>query len=180
TLVVLRSVAAATLLLVSTFYLLSSIPFAYYHFLQFPHFWWMPAFIAFHPVLVAASAGALVLSMRPLDPALAPARRRLLVGVVTTALCMVVVSRTAALQSYELSAALVFAPLLILIGANLLDLIGHRVELERALGSRPQPTETVSVAAFAGVVVAAIYVCDATLEGAASLLKPAEVVAGAV
>jgi hypothetical protein len=173
--------AAATLLLVSTFYLLASIPFAYYHFLQFPHFWWMPAFIALHPVLMAAAAGAIVLSMGPLDPALDRARRRLLVGVVTTAGCMAMVSRTAALQSYELSAVLAFVPLLILIGANLLELIRQRVELERALGSRPQPTETVAVAAFAGVVVAAIYVLDATLvEGAASLLKPAEVVAGAV
>ena len=54
-LLIVRLGSALALVLVATLYLLASIPFAYYHFLQFPHFSWMPAFIRFHPIVLAAA-----------------------------------------------------------------------------------------------------------------------------
>ena len=48
-------IAAAVLLLTAAVYeLLASIPFAYYHFLQFAHFSWLPYVIRFHPVIMSA------------------------------------------------------------------------------------------------------------------------------
>ena len=59
-LLIVRLGSALALVLVATLYLLASIPFAYYHFLQFPHFSWMPAFIRFHPIVLAAAVASLV------------------------------------------------------------------------------------------------------------------------
>src|SRR5258705_11154916 len=55
---VVRPMSAVALIAVATYYLLASIPFSYYHFLQFPHFAWMPVFIRFHPLLVAGGVAA--------------------------------------------------------------------------------------------------------------------------
>jgi hypothetical protein len=62
-LIALRAASAVGLLLVATYYLLASIPFSYYHFLQFPHFWWLPPFIRFHPIVLIASVAAYIATL---------------------------------------------------------------------------------------------------------------------
>ena len=101
-----RLVAALALLLVATYYLLASIPFAYYNFLQFPHFWWMPVFIRFHPLVMLAGIAAIVGTMSDLPGPWMPWRRLLAIGGVTVSALMVVVSLVPVLQSYETAASL--------------------------------------------------------------------------
>src|SRR5262249_56219522 len=73
--------SALALLAVATYYLLASVPFAYYHFLQFPHFVWMPVFIRFNSVIMLAGVAGLSLTVRDFPPPMKPAARLL----VTTA-----------------------------------------------------------------------------------------------
>jgi hypothetical protein len=71
-LLIVRLGAALALLSVATFSLLASIPFAYYHFLQFPHFSWMPVFIRFHPLVLGAAVAALLPTLGGLPESMRP------------------------------------------------------------------------------------------------------------
>ena len=114
-LLIVRLGSALALLLVATLYLLASIPFAYYHFLQFPHFWWMPAFIRFHPLVLAAAVAGLVATLRDVPGTLAAVgplrgdcRRH------ERAVCMGATVVWPVLATYEIAAALCFLPIVIL------------------------------------------------------------------
>src|SRR3954464_13959187 len=103
-----RLFAALALLLVAVYYLLASIPFSYYHFLQFPHFWWMPAFIEFHPLLLAAAVAGLLMTMRDVrGPVRAWVRYLAIVGAMSAAFMGLTVVWPF-LATYEVAAALCF------------------------------------------------------------------------
>src|SRR3954467_4151044 len=100
-----RLFAALALLLVAVYYLLASIPFSYYHFLQFPHFWWMPAFIRFHPYLLAAAVAALVMTLRDLPGSMRSSVRYVAIVGATAAVCMASTVWWPILGTYEIAAA---------------------------------------------------------------------------
>jgi hypothetical protein len=162
------------LLLISTFYLLASIPFSYYHFLQFPHFWWMPLFIGWHPLLLVAAVALLLLTTRDAPFALRVWMRRLMIATVTLAACMTAILWMPALQSYQLSGVLVFAPLGLLIGANVVDLAATG---DRWVGiiARTDSKRTVVAATLAGLGVSTVYVGSALIDRVADTLQPAEI-----
>ena len=132
--VLVRALAGAAVLLVATYYLLASIPFSFYHFLQFPHFWWMPLFIRLHPLVMAAGMGGLVLTMRGLPRADGARLRALTLAGTAITLWMVVTALTPVLQTYENAAFLAFAAVALLGAAG-----GH--EVEAAAGRAQQPRQ---------------------------------------
>src|SRR5258706_11473906 len=85
---IVRLTSAAALIAVATYYLLASIPFSYYHFLQFPHFAWMPVIIRFHPLLVAGGVAGLLADVRELPASLKRWTRYTAIAAGTTAICM--------------------------------------------------------------------------------------------
>src|SRR5262249_20799086 len=58
--------SAATLLLLATYNLLASIPFAYQQFVESPPFWWMPALARLQPVLLLAALGGMRVALGPI------------------------------------------------------------------------------------------------------------------
>ncbi|PYR35516.1 MAG: hypothetical protein DMF93_21615, partial [Acidobacteria bacterium] len=64
--------AAIALIAIAAYYLLASIPFSYYHFIQVPQLPWLPMFILLHPLLLAAALAAIVPRPRTSAPALRP------------------------------------------------------------------------------------------------------------
>ena len=79
-----------------------------------------------------------------------------------------------ALQSYGLSGALVFAPLALLLAANVVDLAAHGDRWAAALAPH-DPARTLIGAALAGLAAATMYVASAALiDGVAATLQPAE------
>src|SRR5215813_581969 len=99
-----RVTAAAALVLVATYYLLASIPFSYYHFLQFPHFWWMARFITLHSVVFAFGIAALV--PRHTGGAIRRTVRGTAAAAIAVAVCMAALTAVPAALSYELAAGL--------------------------------------------------------------------------
>src|SRR5215831_14068232 len=93
--------SAVALLAVATYYLLASIPFAYYHFLQFPHFVWMPVFIRFNPLIMLAGVAGLSLTVRGLPVPMKPAVRVLVSTGALTVMWMAAMTWWPVLQSYE-------------------------------------------------------------------------------
>src|SRR5258705_11958612 len=83
-----RIASAGALLLVATYYLLASIAFSYYHFLQFPHFWWMPLFIRLHPVILLAAVAALLMTQGDTPAAVKPWMRYTALAAAASAACM--------------------------------------------------------------------------------------------
>jgi hypothetical protein len=162
-LLLVRVVSTVALLLVATYYLLASIPFSYYHFLQFPHFSWMPAFIHAHPLVALASVGGLFFTLRGLPPSLAPWRRCLALGGVVTAACMSATIWVPGFDSYEVASVLCFLSIGLIAGAAGIDLVAHRPLLTRS-GESSWPDGTV-IGSFAlgGALTAAIYLLHATL-----------------
>ncbi len=165
-LVIVRLGAALALLLVATLHLLASIPFAYYHFLQFAHFWWMPAFIRFHPIVLAAAVASLVATLHDLPGTLRPWIRYTAIVGVTAAACMGATVWLPALQSYELSAAFCFVPIGLLGMVGALDLVAHRTAI-LAAGRRHDRPSLIAAVACAGLLSAAVYLLHA------GLLEPA-------
>ena len=153
--VVARLASAVGLVAVATYYLLASIPFSYYHFLQFPHFSWQPLFIRLHPlVLLAAVAG--LTTIRSGTGGAARGGRYVAIAAVTAAACMAVAVMVPAMLSYELAAALAFMPLALLAAAAAVPLL--------ARGERSLPTTTrrdgvaaVWLAGLAGTLCSAAY-----------------------
>ena len=175
---VLRLLSAFLLLLIATFYLLASIPFAYYQFLQSPPWPWMPAFVRVHPLLLIAALLGLRAVSGPLVGALRIWSRRTLVVTMTVAGCMAVAAWTPALQSYELSAVFCFVPLAVMTGAAAIELASRRRTLarERDSGARGHLVET---AALAGAVASATFAVQVALvERAGATLQPAELAVG--
>lgn len=175
---VVRLLSAFALLLIATFYLLGSIPFAYYQFLQSPPWQWMPVFVRIHPLLLVGATGALVATLGPLH---APARRwsrLLMLAAGTCAVGMAAAFWIPGLESYELSAAFCFVPLLLLIGASAIGLV------ERAGDRAPSGTAitaATATAAMAGLAACVPYLANTVLlTGAPTALEPREFVAGSV
>src|SRR4051794_18118789 len=106
-LLIVRLLAALVLIAVATLYLLASIPFSYYHFLQFPHFWWMPAFIEWHPLLLGGAVAALVFMLHGLAAVRRLVRYLAIVGATTVA-CMAATVWWPVLATYEHAATLCF------------------------------------------------------------------------
>ena len=155
-LLLVRLVASAiALILVATYYLLASIPFSYYHFLQFPHFWWLPPFIAAHPVVLAAGAAG-ALPWGRLSGPFAAWRRGICLAAAVIAVWMFALLRVPALQSYELAAALSFAPLLILLAANGLHLALPSDNGARTTAEAGGTPRTVAAGAVTGLLASAI------------------------
>jgi hypothetical protein len=152
----LRVFAAVALLLVSTYYLLASIPFSYYHFLAVPQLWWLPAFIEFHPLVMLAAVGAAVATLRGASGIARTAVRYVAIVGVTSALCMAATVVWPAVASYETAAALCFLPILVIgmIGAT--DLAAHR----RAISERARHYDNATLleaAILGALLAAAIY-----------------------
>jgi len=177
-LLIVRLGSALALVLVATLYLLASIPFAYYHFLQFPHFWWMPGFIRFHPLVLVAAVSSLVATLHDLPAALRPWIRYLAIVGVTAAACMGATVWFPILQSYEIAAAFCFMPIGILGMVGGLDLAAHRTAIVAA-GRRHDGPRLMAAVAFASLLSAAVYLLYAgLLEPAAGIsLQPVEIAA---
>jgi hypothetical protein len=149
----LRVFAAVALLLVSTYYLLASIPFSYYHFLAVPQLWWLPAFIEFHPVVMLAAVGAAVGTLRGASGFARTAVRYVAIIGVTSAVCMAATVMWPAVASYETAAAISFLPILVLAMIGAVDLAAHR----RAISERPRRYDNATLfeAAILGALLAA-------------------------
>ena len=177
-LLIVRLGSALALVLVATLYLLASIPFAYYHFLQFPHFWWMPAFIRFHPLVLAAAVSSLVATLHDLPAALRPWIRYIAIVGVTAAVCMGATVWLPVLQSYEIAAAFCFVPIGLLGMVGGLDLVAHRTAI-LAAGPRYDNPSLMAAVAGAGLLSAAVYLLYAGLLAPAAgiSLQPVEIAA---
>jgi hypothetical protein len=171
--VALRITSAAGLLLVATYYLLASIPFSYYHFLQFPHFWWLPPFIRFHPLVLAGATLAYVATVRNAPPRARSWIRYLLIGAATTAACMTVLVVWPAAVSYELAAALSFAPVVLLAALSAIALAAEDATLAMPRG--PRSFAAIAAAMTIASLCAATYFVDAALRGATESLQPKEI-----
>jgi hypothetical protein len=173
-----RVVAALLLLSVSTYYLLASIPFARYHFLEFAHFWWLPFFIRYHPLMMAAGVGLLLLTLRGVPRVW---RRLALAGGIQAA-WMAIVAHVPALDTYENAVAMCLMPLLLCGAAALLDLIAHPDAFERAVTRHTPPRQLLATAALGGVVASAVYLLARALtsDAGAGRLQAWELLAGRV
>jgi hypothetical protein len=158
--VALRLVAAALLIGVATYYLLASIPFSFYHFLQFAHFWWLPLIVRFHPVLMAVGSALLLLSFPEI-----PWSWRSRIALAGGLMCawMVVTAAVPALQSYENAALLFAAPMLMLTVCGALNLLTRR---EAIVGVRP-PSGAPPLLFEYGVLAALLSSCAYTAHSAA-------------
>jgi len=159
-LVVLRLVAAALLTVVATYYLLASIPFSFYHFLQFAHFWWLPLIVRFHPVLMAVGSALLLVSF----PAI-PWSWRSRVALAGGLMCawMVVTAAVEPLQTYENAALLFAAPMLMLTITGALNLVTRRA----AILSVKTPSATPPLLFEYGMLAALVSSCAYTAHSAA-------------
>jgi arylsulfatase A-like enzyme len=176
-LLVVRLAAAVTLLLVATYQLLASVPFSFYHFLQFPHFWWMPLFIRLHPAVMAVGVTGLLLTLRDLPSAYGPWVRSTGIAGFALVAWMAVTAWIPALQTYENASALCFGTLVLLGAVGAIDVLAHRDVRPRLAGSAPA-RPLVGSAALAGALAAAVYLLQHALTRRASLadMQPVEIV----
>src|SRR5204863_4743642 len=178
-----RVAAAGALVLVATYYLLASIPFAYYHFLLLPPFWWLPLFIRVHPVVMLAAV-AVVLAVR-VDGALSShasrRRRYAAIAAAATAACMTAGVWQPVLLSSELAAALCFVPFALLAFISVSDLLeAHRI-YETCATHETHPTHRViAAAATTGALCSATYFLNAAAKGSTRTLQPQELAAALV
>ena len=153
-LVVVRACSAAALLAVSIYYLLASIPFAYYHFLQFAHFWWLPWFV--HGRSLVMAIGVVLLLMTLGDASREWRVRLALVGGLP-AVWMVVSTLVPWLDSYETAALMCFAPLVLLGLAGAVDLHANRQTFARVCPVHASVQPLVESAALSGLIAWVIY-----------------------
>jgi phosphoglycerol transferase MdoB-like AlkP superfamily enzyme len=164
--------SALALILVASYYLLASIPFSYYHFLQVPQVWWLPLFIRFHPLVLAASLTGISPRASALPAHLRPWTRYVTLAGVTLAVCMAAGVVVPAVLSYELAAALTFAPLLLLIAASVLRIAAAGAERSNHGPGSASPGD-VSIGAtgvVAGLLVGTAYAAASGWQGAAASL----------
>jgi len=171
--------AAVALIGIAAYYLLASIPFSYYHFLQVPQLWWLPTFILVHPLLLAAALAAVVPRPRASAPALRPWIRYIALAGATTTVCMAAIEAVPVLQSFEVSAALAFVPLLLLTAAAALNIAAARTDAGSASAAALFGGAPIARAALAGFLVGAAYVAAGAERGAAATLGRAELAAAA-
>jgi hypothetical protein len=167
--------AAALLLAVSTYYLLASIPFARYHFLEFAHFWWLPPFIRHHPLVMAAGVTLLLLSLPGVSKAW---RLRLGLAGGIPAAWMAVVARVPALDTYENAMAMSAVPLGLCAAAAVLDVAAHPAALARSRERQAPPRELLGTAALGGLIASAIYLLTGTTVAGSGRLQIAELLLG--
>jgi hypothetical protein len=157
-----RIASAGALLLVATYYLLASIAFSYYHFLQFPHFWWMPLFIRVHPVILLAAVAALLMTQGDTPAAVKPWMRYTAVAAAASAACMATFGWLDLPVSYELAGALTFVPLALLAMTSAIHLAAHRERFAGPARARRHAGAFVAGAATTGALCASVYFADAT------------------
>jgi len=171
-----RLASAFFLLLAATHNLLSSIPFAYYMFIESPPFWWMPVLAKLEPLVVVAGLWGLSGLDRP-SRLLEGSARPLTVATLTAAACMAVPVIVPAASSFALSGALCFVPIGVLTWSSILDArrrVGHGPEVA------PPTAAPVATAAVAGLLAATMFAVNALLSSArARALAPAEIALGA-
>ena len=168
-----RLMSAVALIAVATYYLLASIPFSYYHFLQFPHFAWMPLFIRFHPLLVVGAMAGLLGGIRGVTASLRRWIRYAAIAGSTTALCMGATVWFPASLSFEVAAALSFAPLVLLGWASAIELAARRTL--SVSPPRPRPHAVAVVAALAGTLCSIVYLLQGWVRGASVGVVPEEI-----
>jgi hypothetical protein len=175
-----RAMSALALVLVATYYLLASIPFSYYHFLQFPHFWWLPLFIRIHPFVLAGALAGVLPRGRHVPEDLRPWIRYVAIAGATVILCMFGVAWRPAALSYELAAALTFVPLGLLIAANSLALAAGKGRPADSPERAATLRGVLSAGVLTGALASAVYLLLAIQRGAMLNLKPSELAAGSV
>jgi Sulfatase len=171
--------AAVALIVIAAYYLLASIPFSYYHFLQVPQLPWLPTFVLLHPLLFAAALAAIVPRPRLVSPALRPWIRYVALAGATTTVCMAAIEAIPVLQSFEVAAALAFVPLLLLTAAAALNIAAARADAGSAGIAVLFDGAPIARAALAGFLVGAAYVAAGAERGAAATLGRAELAAAA-
>src|SRR5262249_35560951 len=174
--------SALALLAVATYYLLASVPFAYYHFLQFPHFVWMPVFIRFNSVIMLAGVAGLSLTVRDFPPPMKPAARVLVTTGALTAMWMAAMTWWPVLQSYDNAALMAFVPIGLLAATGALDFAAERQHPARAQRSQSAVTGLISSAAIAGGLVGSLYLLRGVIaaDGSQSLDRSQIAVAGVI
>jgi len=170
-----RIASAGALLLVATYYLLASIAFSYYHFLQFPHFWWMPLFIRVHPVILLAAVAALLMTQGGTPAAVKPWMRYTAIAAAASAACMAAFAWLDLPVSYELAGALTFVPLALLAMTSAMHLVAHRERFAGPARARHHAGALVAGAATTGALCASVYFADASLRGATDSLQSREI-----
>src|SRR5262245_66109582 len=89
----------------------------------------MPAFIRFHPIVLAAAVASLVATLHDLPATLRPWIRYVAIVGGTAAICMGATVWLPVLQSYEIAAAFCFVPIGLLAMVGGLDLAAHRTAI---------------------------------------------------
>src|SRR3954451_14991017 len=168
-------VSAVALILVATYYLLASIPFAYYHFLQFPHFWWLPIFITFHPVVFAVALALALPRSRAVATPLRPWIRYVAIAGMTTTACMAAVGFAPVLLTVEIAATLAFLPLAFLTAASAITIAGATSGgVNETTPLRSDGAAVCSVAPIAGLLIGVAYAAESAARGAALTLGRTE------
>src|SRR3954467_11829197 len=167
-------VSAVALILLATYYLLASIPFAYYHFLQFPHFWWLPIFITFPPGVFAVALALALPRSRAVATPLRPWIRYVAIAGVTTTACMAAVGFAPVLLTSEIAATLAFLPLAFLTAASGITIAGATSGVNETTPLRPDGAAVCSVAAIAGLLIGVAYAAESAARGAALTLGRTE------
>jgi hypothetical protein len=173
-----RLAAAVLLLTVAVYELLASIPFAYYHFLQFAHFWWLPYIIRFHPVIMAAGV---VLFASSLIAVPGWWRVRILIAGAVPCAAMAATVRFPQFQTYEGAAILCAAPLLLLFAGSVVSLIAGRQSIARGLPRGTSPAALFATAVVAALIASVLYLAHGLADpqrGADSLSAWELVIAG--
>jgi hypothetical protein len=160
--------SSLALVLVAAYYLLASIPFAYYHFLQFPHFWWMPLFIRLHPLVLAAAVAGLLPRPRAVAPPLRPWIRYVAIAGGTTTACMAAIGFAPVLLSYEIAEALVFVPLALLTAASVITIAAAGTTADDS--DWPGVAAIIRTGALAGLMIGVGYAAAGAERGAALAL----------
>ncbi len=169
-----RLLSVLGLLLVATYYLIASVPFAYQQFLQVAHFWWMAPFVAVHPVLMLASVGAFAWTLRGRPGARVWGRYTLLVAGTTT-VCMAALEWQPLVLTGALSTLLCVLTLALITALSAAVVATDAAPFERSLPPLVVGTTSVTAAAVAAVC-AATYFLAAASGGAMQTLRPSEIV----
>jgi hypothetical protein len=168
-----RVAAAAALLSVSVYYLLASIPFARYHFLEFAHFWWLPIFVRYHPIVMAAGL-ALALSTSAAIPR--PWTRRFALAGGLSAVWMAVTVWQPVFATYENATIMASVPLALAAAVAILDLRWTAGALERLISNADRPRARFEIAAIGGLIASALHLTMGlgAVRGTVDRLHPSE------
>src|SRR4051812_10662383 len=127
----------------------------------------MPAFIQFHPYLLAAAVAALIGTLRGVPGSLRPWVRYLAIVGATTAVCMASTIWWPILATYEIAATLCFLPIVLLGMVGAIELMAHRATVMTGMTAitanrhADLNRRAMVAAALAGLLSAAIYLLHA-------------------